>query len=1302
MKRGGLALAALLVITGIFRFSASGPANSSSESQVTEGKRKPEKAKKPSKTAEIEQELKQHRFDVTLRDTIADFFGVQSESEDTYDACANPAAVRNELTCHWNVPKEVRPDVQFVIALLPDPKHTNLGLFVDLGTEAIQNAAQDEGFDFDRAVMPWSDSEPPQNGELLDALLREEFESENEKFPGLLIFREGATKFVHADPASPFERGDRKTLFVLVVGEHPTAGINKSQFANAIAIMRAIRGGVPTPTPPLFVLGPTFSGSLYSLNDLLRSTANAKDYRGAFVYSGTIRGTSSSCWFLRNRPTSIEYQSLQDNENDVLSQFDTFVSDTLSLGKNSAVAVLSEDETSYGRSLAISDPDAPPKHGVDSQSNWYVCDVDSTPKNWLQFQFPRGIAQFRSAYQRQFGDTGNSQEAVLQGRSVLHLDMGNANGDDMSPTYSKDELPLAQEAVMLGIVAGLHQRRPRFVVLRATDPLDQLFLAQYLRDHYPEGRLVVVAPDLLFARESDGSLTGLVTIGTYPLVAQQEWFLYHEQNRLREDGSLQRIFENSTTVGTFDASLALLGQLRAFSEIPFCLEETSCSLPISGAKSLPRESYAEYGSPFFATRKPGREASLRPGFWASVLGRDGYWAVQAVQSGPNSSLAGVDGDPRPQGVLTLLIPRAYTVAFVFFVLLMVLHIYLLMEGSVLSRLEALAIYAVVESAAVDASSGVVESATVVASPRAVKSAPVAAVESDALHRSTDHFSDRWRRAVILAMITLTITTALLLLCCVWKSAQPFNLHPLGFNFIFVVPIAGCWVSLVLIWRRHKELGVVKWSAGIAVFLLVVALFPRFWFPGSDFLMVSRRFLYLTSGVSPVPPLLFFALAGLSVLWFELRGMALVDVRRPHLPIGTACEKLSRVGNDQGEKLRELMRPLSVPWPMVAPVILLIPAVVVAMNSEIVRPIQSLEGRAYDYLYSFLLWAAILFFFAAIFRMLVTWAASRNILAGLDRLPLRENFSRLKDFSWGFVWSVGGSTLTESYKFLTRELESVEHLKRALESNRTLFTPVEPAALTTSIKDVSDRYEALHKLFQDISVGQKPVNESNPEKTSTENTPTGKSDWKKHLLEWIKRLLNAGNQDGSEIPKLMKDCGELQEALAGLATLVVKHVLQPIWDLDDAPVASDVPRSMRQVPTNIELVAGEFVSFVYANFFVTVLMRMRSMVMGAIAMYVFILLSISSYPFEPAPAIFALVVLLILVLGGAVGYVYAQMHREATLSRLTDTKEGELGPEFWMQFIAAGALPVLTLLASQFPAISRVLYSLLQPALQSVK
>jgi hypothetical protein len=61
-----------------------------------------------------------------------------------------------------------------------------------------------------------------------------------------------------------------------------------------------------------------------------------------------------------------------------------------------------------------------------------------------------------------------------------------------------------------------------------------------------------------------------------------------------------------------------------------------------------------------------------------------------------------------------------------------------------------------------------------------------------------------------------------------------------------------------------------------------------------------------------------------------------------------------------------------------------------------------------------------------------------------------------------------------------------------------------------------------------------------------------------------------------------------------------------------------------------------------------------------------------------------------------------MHREVILSQLTSTKPGELGLDFWIKFLSAGALPVFSLLASQFPSINQFLFSWLEPALQAMK
>ena len=97
-----------------------------------------------------------------------------------------------------------------------------------------------------------------------------------------------------------------------------------------------------------------------------------------------------------------------------------------------------------------------------------------------------------------------------------------------------------------------------------------------------------------------------------------------------------------------------------------------------------------------------------------------------------------------------------------------------------------------------------------------------------------------------------------------------------------------------------------------------------------------------------------------------------------------------------------------------------------------------------------------------------------------------------------------------------------------------------------------------------------------------------------------------------------------------------------------------------------------------------------------------LCSISVYPFEPHPALQVLAVALLVAMGAMVGFVYAEMHRDAILGRLTSTNAGELGWDFWWKFISAGAVPVFSLLAVQFPEIGRFLFSWLQPLLQSAK
>jgi hypothetical protein len=180
-----------------------------------------------------------------LLDTIGAYFGPELEREP-------------EIKKHWGVPKEARASLRFVIATVADPAHTHLSLFFDRQIDAIQEAVQTDGYLFSRAYMPWDNKDHPEAPDVRVRLLQSDYQSGKEGFPGLMIF--------HGTPEDN-ETEIRHDLFVFVVGETPTGGINKPEFHMAVRAIQDICAGEPAckPSPAagsLFILGPTFSGSL--------------------------------------------------------------------------------------------------------------------------------------------------------------------------------------------------------------------------------------------------------------------------------------------------------------------------------------------------------------------------------------------------------------------------------------------------------------------------------------------------------------------------------------------------------------------------------------------------------------------------------------------------------------------------------------------------------------------------------------------------------------------------------------------------------------------------------------------------------------------------------------------------------------------------------------------------------------------------------------------------------------------------------------------------------------------------------
>ena len=170
------------------------------------------------------------------------------------------------------IPQAQLSGVHLIIATLPDPDKTEMRLEFDRYVDAIEKGAAIRGFHYTGYWFPWnsreSDPAPQKEDEVEAALLRTEQ-------PGVLLFHD--------------DQGER--LIVFVVGETATSGIDRMQMVEALRYRQALINAssakakpaykaqnVPATSPgttgaklkgPLIISGPSFSGGLTSLGEVL-------------------------------------------------------------------------------------------------------------------------------------------------------------------------------------------------------------------------------------------------------------------------------------------------------------------------------------------------------------------------------------------------------------------------------------------------------------------------------------------------------------------------------------------------------------------------------------------------------------------------------------------------------------------------------------------------------------------------------------------------------------------------------------------------------------------------------------------------------------------------------------------------------------------------------------------------------------------------------------------------------------------------------------------------------------------------
>ncbi|MBV9267225.1 MAG: hypothetical protein JO061_13730, partial [Acidobacteriaceae bacterium] len=213
-------------------------------------------------------------------------------------------------------------------------------------------------------------------------------------------------------------------------------------------------------------------------------------------------------------------------------------------------------------------------------------------------------------------------------------------------------------------------------------------------------------------------------------------------------------------------------------------------------------------------------------------------------------------------------------------------------------------------------------------------------------------------------------------------------------------------------------------------------------------------------------------------------------------------------------------------------------------------------------------------------------------------------------------------------------------------------------------------------------------------------------WRKNPLPFVGEVISDDHKDeDAHKPQPAENAIAPAPATKHLRLKSVATAVGHVQSLFLAPsttltqVVEETPFGNETKPVSAEAYdqAAKFITLQYSIYIGYVLHQLQNLLLCCITCFVLLVAALSSFSFQAPQAIFRLLTAGLIVAGCMVLMAFAQMDRDPILSRLTGTQEGELGKNFYLRALSYGALPVLSLLAAQFPAISRYLSVWIQPA-----
>ncbi len=414
-------------------------------------------------------------------------------------------------------------NVQVLLATIPDPVASHFSLYFDRDIEALEAAAGNSGFAISQFWLPWEITEAPSAG--ATDLTRFAENKAKAQEPGVLVFH----------------RGDGGRLFIFLVGETPTTGIDRVQFARALRYMKQVIEKTAPNQPPgsacdeasaIRIAGPHFSGSFLGMGEILSSPGIVsgkscvdvvnpegsspeliQNFFDVMKTSKHLSGASDLSW---SSPTTDRFPPCSGKENCLVSlklqapKLTKAALDYLSkMGyPNDHVAQLSEDESAFSVHDEITDPGL-----ADSKSK------TQSPPKVRQFTYPRDLSSLRNR------SDSVSSGAEINGVKIPLLSIPVTFGEtphvvqDSPRAFATDQEASRIDHALGVIVERLRRSQTRALIIFASNSLDTMFLLKYFHQHLPNMRFVTLeADEFEIGRPQDVDLTGTLSISDLPLL----------------------------------------------------------------------------------------------------------------------------------------------------------------------------------------------------------------------------------------------------------------------------------------------------------------------------------------------------------------------------------------------------------------------------------------------------------------------------------------------------------------------------------------------------------------------------------------------------------------------------------------------------------------------------------------------------------------------------------------------------------------------------------------------------------------